>query len=112
MQTIEKPITQILFELKNGEQHALDELLPLVYDELRRLANSYLKKERSNHTLQPTALVNEVCKRAGIVKPCHLPPWAAKPADADPNSPRAQRSGGQQSGLLRKYVSENTGEPE
>ncbi len=63
MQTIEKPITQILFELKNGEQHALDELLPLVYDELRRLAKSYLKKERSNHTLQPTALVHEAYLR-------------------------------------------------
>ncbi len=63
MLTTEKPITKILFELKNGEQHALDELLPLVYDELRRLANSYLKKERSNHTLQPTALVHEAYLR-------------------------------------------------
>ena len=63
MPTTEKPITQILFELKNGEQHALDELLPLVYDQLRRLANSYLRKERSNHTLQPTALVHEAYLR-------------------------------------------------
>jgi RNA polymerase sigma-70 factor (ECF subfamily) len=63
MQTTEKPITQILSELKNGEQHALDELLPMVYDELRRLANSYLRKERSNHTLQPTALVHEAYLR-------------------------------------------------
>jgi RNA polymerase sigma factor (TIGR02999 family) len=54
-----KPITQILSEIKGGNQQALDELLPLVYDELRRLAKSYLNRERSNHTLQPTALVHE-----------------------------------------------------
>lgn len=59
----EKPITQILSEIKSGKQEALDELLPLVYDELRRLANSYLKKERANHTLQPTALVHEAYLR-------------------------------------------------
>ena len=59
----EKPITQILSEIKGGNQKALDELLPLVYDELRRLANSYLKNERSNHTLQPTALVHETYLR-------------------------------------------------
>jgi RNA polymerase sigma factor (TIGR02999 family) len=59
----EKPITQILSEIKSGNQTALDELLPLVYDELRRLANSYLKNERSNHTLQPTALVHEAYLR-------------------------------------------------
>lgn len=60
---MDKPITKILFELKNGDERALDELLPLVYDELRRLANSYLRKERGNHTLQPTALVHEAYLR-------------------------------------------------
>src|SRR5215213_1510780 len=59
----EKPITQILSEIKSGNPTALDELLPLVYDELRRLANSYLKNERNNHTLQPTALVHEAYLR-------------------------------------------------
>jgi len=59
----EKPITQILSEIKNGNQVALNELLPLVYDELRRLAHSYLRNERSNHTLQPTALVHEAYLR-------------------------------------------------
>jgi RNA polymerase sigma factor (TIGR02999 family) len=59
----EKSITQILSEIKNGNQIALDELLPLVYDELRRLANNYLRNERSNHTLQPTALVHEAYLR-------------------------------------------------
>ena len=42
-----------------GNRDALDKLLPLVYNELRRLAHSYLTKERSDHTLQPTALVHE-----------------------------------------------------
>ncbi len=59
----EKPITQILQELRSGGQNSLNELLPLVYDELRRLANSYLNRERSNHTLQPTALVHEAYLR-------------------------------------------------
>ena len=59
----EKPITQILSEIKSGNEQALDELLPLVYDELRRLAGSYLKRERANHTLQPTALVHEAYLR-------------------------------------------------
>ena len=59
----EKPITQILSEIKSGSRTSLDELLPLVYDELRRLANSYLKNERNNHTLQPTALVHEAYLR-------------------------------------------------
>jgi RNA polymerase sigma factor (TIGR02999 family) len=59
----EKPITQILSEIKNGNPIALNELLPLVYDELRRLAQSYLRNERSNHTLQPTALVHEAYLR-------------------------------------------------
>ncbi len=44
---------------EGGRREALDELLPLVYDELRRLAHSYLRRERSEHTLQTTALVHE-----------------------------------------------------
>lgn len=59
----EKTLTQMLSGIKSGNQNALDEFLPLVYDELRRLANSYLKNERRNHTLQPTALVHEVYLR-------------------------------------------------
>jgi len=54
-----KPITQILSELKSGKAGAIDELLPFVYQELRGLASVYLKNERANHTLQPTALVHE-----------------------------------------------------
>jgi RNA polymerase sigma factor (TIGR02999 family) len=52
-------ITQLLVNWSEGDQAALDQILPLVYDELRRLARSYLRRERSDHTLQPTALVHE-----------------------------------------------------
>ena len=58
-----KPITQMLLEIKQGNSEALNPLLPLVYDELRRLAKSYLNHERVNHTLQPTALVHETFLR-------------------------------------------------
>ena len=51
-------ITQLLKRLSNGEK-VLDELMPLVYDELHRLAVTYLRRERREHTIQPTALVNE-----------------------------------------------------
>ena len=52
-------ITQLLRNSSAGDPKALEELLPLVYGELRRLADSYLRRERSDHTLQPTALVHE-----------------------------------------------------
>src|SRR5688500_12751718 len=52
-------ITQLLIDWGNGDQAALEKLMPLVYSELRRLATNYLRRERTGHTLQPTALVNE-----------------------------------------------------
>jgi RNA polymerase sigma factor (TIGR02999 family) len=52
-------ITQLLIKLSNGNRDAVDQLLPLIYGELKRLAGSYLRRERSGHTLQPTALVHE-----------------------------------------------------
>ena len=52
-------VTQLLQDWSDGKREALDELLPLVYDELRRLAHNYLRRERSEHTLQTTALVHE-----------------------------------------------------
>jgi len=52
-------ITQLLIDWGNGDQAALEKLMPLVYSELRRLAGNYLRRERAEHTLQPTALVNE-----------------------------------------------------
>lgn len=57
------PATLILQELAEGDSSAADRLLPLVYDELRALAGSYMKHERVNHTLQPTALVHEAYMR-------------------------------------------------
>ena len=53
-------ITQALEDWARGERHALDELAPLVYDQLRRLADSLLRNERPDHTLQGTALVHEL----------------------------------------------------
>jgi RNA polymerase sigma factor (TIGR02999 family) len=52
-------VTRLLIEWSEGNQKALDHLIPLVYDELRSLAESYLRQERSDHTLQPTALIHE-----------------------------------------------------
>jgi RNA polymerase sigma factor (TIGR02999 family) len=54
-----QPITLLLQAFASGDKSALDEVLPLVYAELRKLANGYLRRERSSHTLQPTALVHE-----------------------------------------------------
>jgi RNA polymerase sigma-70 factor (ECF subfamily) len=56
-------VTQLLVKVSEGDQAALNELLPLVYGELRRLADRYLRRERSDHTLQATALVNEAYLR-------------------------------------------------
>ena len=56
-------VTALLVNWSNGDSRALDELMPLVYGELRRLAGSYLRRERSTHTLQSTALVNEAFLR-------------------------------------------------
>ena len=52
-------ITQLLERWSQGDEEALDQLMPLVYDELHRLAGAYLRRERREHILQPTALVNE-----------------------------------------------------
>ena len=56
-------VTQLLQRWSGGDSRALDELTPLVYSEVRKLARSYLRRERPNHTLQPTALVNEAYLR-------------------------------------------------
>ena len=54
-----REISLILKDWRNGKRESADVLLSLVYDELRRIARQYLRKERSDHTLQPTALVHE-----------------------------------------------------
>ena len=53
-------VTLLLKRLSNGDQDALAQLIPLIYDELHRLAAFHLQRERIEHTLQTTALVNEV----------------------------------------------------
>jgi RNA polymerase sigma factor (TIGR02999 family) len=56
-------ITQLLQRWRDGNREALDALLPLVYDELRRLAHRHLRNERAEHTLQSSALVHEAYLR-------------------------------------------------
>ena len=53
-------VTTLLLAWNNGDQEALDRLMPLVYDELRRLARRYMRSESPGHTLQATALVNDL----------------------------------------------------
>ena len=57
------PVSELLVQWKRGEQQALEALLPLVYNELRRLAHRHLQAERAGHTLQSTALVHEAYLR-------------------------------------------------
>src|SRR5688572_7444998 len=56
-------ITQLLLQWRGGDESALDRLMPLVYEELRRLARQCMRRERVGHTLQTTALVNEAYLR-------------------------------------------------
>lgn len=56
-------LTQLLIAWSDGNKDALDQLMPIVYDELRRLARRYLARERSNHTLQTSALIHEAYLR-------------------------------------------------
>jgi RNA polymerase sigma-70 factor (ECF subfamily) len=56
-------VTRLLGEISRGRKDAMNQLLPLVYDELHRLARSYFRLERGEHTLQPTALVHEAYLR-------------------------------------------------
>jgi RNA polymerase sigma factor (TIGR02999 family) len=56
-------VTRILTRLSGGDRQAVDELLPLVYAEMRRIAGGYMRRERKGHTLQPTALTHEAYLR-------------------------------------------------
>ena len=56
-------LTGLLVEWRDGDKAALDRLMPLVYDELRRIAHRYVRHERDGHTLQTSALVNEAYLR-------------------------------------------------
>ena len=64
-----RDITGLLVRWKDGDPSALDALMPLVYGELRTLARSHLRRERRNHTLQPTALVHELFLRLSADQP-------------------------------------------
>ena len=66
-------VTQILSAIEAGDQHASDQLLPLVYDELRRQAARQLSQEAAGQTLQPTALVHEAYVR--LVDQDREPAW-------------------------------------
>jgi RNA polymerase sigma factor (TIGR02999 family) len=58
-----KQITQLLLLWRQGEQQALDQLIPLVYTELHQMAERYMRRERPNHTLQASALIHEAYLR-------------------------------------------------
>jgi RNA polymerase sigma-70 factor, ECF subfamily len=72
VQGTSNPVTDLLVRWREGDRQALDSLMPLVYVELRRLANHYLQRERSDHTLQSTALVHEAFLRLAGQNP---PQW-------------------------------------
>ena len=61
--TSPKEVTQLLVEWGHGDKAALDQLIPLVYDELRRLARGYMRREKQGHTLQTSALIHEAYLR-------------------------------------------------
>ena len=67
-----QPVTELLVKWKGGDQEALQALLPLVYDELRRLAQHYLRAERPDHTLRGTELVHEAYLRLVDQQPGQL----------------------------------------
>ncbi len=71
----QEPVTRLLIEWKRGNKEALDLLTPLVYNELRRLADHYLRDERAAATLQPTALVHEAYLRLVAQS---LPDWESR----------------------------------
>ena len=68
-------VTQVLRQVSNGNQAAVADLLPLVYDQLRALAQQRMMQERPGHTLQPTALVHEVFLKLGGPREI---PWAGQ----------------------------------
>lgn len=67
----QKSITQLLVAWSEGDRAALDELMPLVHAELRRIARNYMRGERKGHTLQTTALINEAYLRLVDQKQVH-----------------------------------------
>jgi RNA polymerase sigma factor (TIGR02999 family) len=64
-------VTALLLEWGHGDRSALDRLVPVVYGELRRVASRYLRRERHDHTLQPTVLVHEAYLRLADQRQAH-----------------------------------------
>ncbi|MEM8932623.1 MAG: ECF-type sigma factor, partial [Acidobacteriota bacterium] len=62
-QEISGPVTELLSRWRAGSEEALHQLMPLVYDELRRIARRHMQGERSDHTLDPTELVHQAYQR-------------------------------------------------
>ena len=94
-------VTELLARWGGGDKDVLERLLPMVYAELHRMAAAYLRRERIDHTLQPTALINEAYLRAGrqqqrkLGEPC---PFLRHLGTSDaPHScgPRTSAPGGQ-----------------
>jgi RNA polymerase sigma-70 factor, ECF subfamily len=67
--------TKLLLAWRNGNNEALNQLMPVIYQELHKLAEIYIQRERSDHTLQPTALINEAYLR--LVEQDH-PEWKSR----------------------------------
>ncbi|MCI0487836.1 MAG: sigma-70 family RNA polymerase sigma factor [Blastocatellia bacterium] len=68
-------VTRMLLDWRSGNEAVLDQLMPVLYEELRRLAESHLRRERPDHTLQPTALIHEAYLR--LVDRDH-PEWQSR----------------------------------
>ena len=92
-------VTRILSSIERGDPHAADQLLPLVYDELRKLATAKLAREKPGQTLQPTSLVHEAHVRPVGAEPrqrwdsrAHF--FAARPKPCALSSSRTCRGGG------------------
>src|SRR5262245_58209089 len=74
-QTVQDAVTRLLVDWKSGSKEAIDRLTPIVYNELRRLADHYLRDEHAAATLQPTALVHEAYMRLVAQS---LPDWESR----------------------------------
>ena len=83
-----EPITALLLQASLGDRAAMDQLFPLVYDQLRRMASSSLRRERPDHTLGTTGLVHEAYlrlvdqTRVGWRDRAHFLPWPRSPCAA------------------------------
>lgn len=103
-------ITALLTRVHDGEQVVVDQLIPLVYKSLRRIAGQYMRLERPDHTLQPTALVHEAFVRL-IDQPaesralsCHRRPTDAPPISGPRPAPAVSQTGRRTTGFVTRSV--------